>query len=278
MDFREYEIMYEAESSHWWYAGLRDILFRRTGLRRAVSRRWRILDAGCGTGGTLQALRGHRSTWGFDYAPSALHFCRRRRLQNVVQGSILAIPFPADHFDLVISNDVLCDAGTIDDAQGLREIYRVLKPGGRVFINVPAYPFLRSEHDVAAAVEHRFTRRELRAKLGAAGFRVCRLSHWNTVLFPVVVAVRLARRGGTKLDDTQARSDIHVPAAPINRLLSAVIRLESRLLDLIDLPYGSSIFTVSQKPGGGGLPCRPAHDLTDIVDPTVDRGIPALNP
>ena len=278
MDFREYEIMYQAESSHWWYAGLREILFRRTGLGRAGSRRWRILDAGCGTGGTLQALRGHPRTWGFDYAPAALHFCRRRGLCNVVQGSILAIPFPDNHFDLVISNDVLCDAGTIDDAQGLREIYRVLKPGGRVFLNLPAYPFLRSEHDVAAAVEHRFTRRELRAKLGAAGFRICRLAHWNTVLFPAVVAVRLARRGGARLDDTQARSDIHLPPAPINALLTVIIRLEARLLDLIDLPYGSSVFTVSQKPGVGALPCRPPRDLDAIVDREVDRGIPALNP
>jgi SAM-dependent methyltransferase len=277
MDFREYEIMYEAEIPHWWYSGLRDILFRRTGLRTPASRRWRILDAGCGTGGTLHALRAHSHAWGFDYSPIALHFCRQRKLRNIAQGSIRAIPFPSNHFDLVISNDVLCDTGAVDDAQGLREIYRVLKPGGRVFLNLPAYPFLRSEHDVAAAVEHRYTRPELRGKLQAAGFRVWRLSHWNTVLFPVVVAVRLARRGGTRLDDSQARSDIRVPAAPINRLVTMIIRLESRLLDYIDLPYGSSVFTVSQKPGSGPPPDAPPPAPT-LVDLEVDRGIPAINP
>src|SRR5690348_5358259 len=101
--------MYRVEDRHWWYQGLRAILFRRTGLDRPESCAWRILDAGCGTGGTLQALRrsGHRAAQGFDYSASALHFCRKRGLADVCQGSITAIPFPDGAFDLVISNDVV---------------------------------------------------------------------------------------------------------------------------------------------------------------------------
>ncbi len=256
MDFSEYEIMYEAESRHWWYVGLRDILFRRTGLNRPASARWRILDAGCGTGGTLAALAGHPGAHGFDYAADAIYFCQERGLRNIVRGSILAIPFPDNSFDLVISNDVLCDEGAVDDEQSLREIYRVLKPGGRVFLNLPAYPFLRSEHDIAAAVEHRYTQAELRGKLRRAGLRVRRLSHWNMVLFPVVAAVRLIRRPGPHADAAQSRSDIHVPPAPFNILLTTIIRIESRLLDYVNLPFGSSIFTVSQKPGAKAAKTR----------------------
>lgn len=252
MEFREYEVMYRAESAHWWYRGLRSILFGQTGLDRATSRRWHILDAGCGTGGNLQALQQHPRVQGFDYAAAAIHFCRERGLRNVTQASILAIPFPDNTFDLVYSADVLNALGDEWDTDGLREVYRVLKPGGRLFVNLPAYPFLRSEHDAAAAVIHRYTGPELRRKLHTAGFRIRRLSHWNLILFPIVLTVRLARRKGANLDDTEAHSDIQVPALPINYALAAIIRFESFLLRYTDLPVGSSVFAVAQKPGGPG--------------------------
>jgi SAM-dependent methyltransferase len=250
MEFREYEVMYRAESDHWWYRGLRSILFRQTGLDRPASRQWCILDAGCGTGGTLGALPQHRCTRGFDYAAAAIHFCRERGLQNVAQASILAMPFPDNTFDLVISNDVLSSLGDGKDGQGLREIYRVLKPGGRLFVNLPAYPFLRSEHDVAAWVEHRYTGPELRRKLHAAGFRIRRLSHWNLILFPIIVVVRLARRKGADLAAAEAHSDIRVPPLPINVALTTIIRVESFVLRYVDLPVGSSLIALAQKPGG----------------------------
>jgi SAM-dependent methyltransferase len=250
MEFREYEVMYRAESDHWWYRGLRSILFRQTGLDRPASRQWCILDAGCGTGGTLGALPQHRCTRGFDYAAAAIHFCRERGLQNVAQASILAMPFPDNTFDLVISNDVLSSLGDGKDGQGLREIYRVLKPGGRLFVNLPAYPFLRSEHDVAAWVEHRYTGPELRRKLHAAGFRIRRLSHWNLILFPIVLVVRLARRKGADLAAAEAHSDIRVPPLPINVALTTIIRVESFVLRYVDLPVGSSLIALAQKPGG----------------------------
>ncbi|HMA35239.1 MAG TPA: class I SAM-dependent methyltransferase [Chloroflexia bacterium] len=249
MDFREFEVMYRAEGQHWWYRGLRDVLFRHTGLARPDSRAWHILDAGCGTGGTLAALRrsGHLYAQGFDYNESAIYFCRQRGLHNVRQGSITAIPFPDGEFDLAISNDVLCDTGTSNEAQALGELYRVLKPDGRLFLNLPAYAFLRSEHDQATDVGRRYTRRDLRRKVEAAGFTVERMSHWNTILFPIVLAVRLRRRRGQTRDRAVAQSDIHVPAAPINRLLTRIVRLESRAINHLTIPYGSSIMCLARK-------------------------------
>ena len=90
----------------------------------------------------------------------------------------------------------------------------------------------------------------MRRKLQAAGFRIRRLSHWNLILFPIVLTVRLARRKGANLEDTEARSDIQVPAPPINHALAAIIRLEAFLLRYVDLPVGSSVFAIAQKPGG----------------------------
>jgi SAM-dependent methyltransferase len=249
MDFREYEVMYRAEDRHWWYAGLRDILFRRTGLDQPRSRAWHILDAGCGTGGTLQALRhtGHLHAQGFDYSADALYFCRQRGLRNVREGSIMAIPFPDSAFDLLISNDVLCDTGTPNESCALREMYRVLRPGGRVFLNLPAYTFMRSEHDRAVDVDRRYTMPQLRRMVRAVGFEIARMSHWNALLFPIVLAVRLRRKHGQERAQADAQSDIRVPPAPLNQTLTRIIRVESRLMDWITIPYGSSIICLARR-------------------------------
>src|SRR5687768_52616 len=125
--------MFEAEDRHWWYKGLRGVLFALRRLERATTRSLKILDAGCGTGGNLAAL--HKAGFdyeGFDYSPVAVGFCRARGLDNVQLGSILEVPFPERTFDIVISCDVLNDAGTADEEKALSELLRVLKPGGRL--------------------------------------------------------------------------------------------------------------------------------------------------
>src|SRR5438552_10462373 len=128
LEFEEFRIMYEAEDTHWWYRGLRGVMFQLLGLRNPRRRSMRILDAGCGTGGTLQALtcRGFTNLEGFDLNPPALHFCKERGLHNVKLGSITDIPYESDTFDAVISSDVLCDAGTSNETAALHELYRVL--------------------------------------------------------------------------------------------------------------------------------------------------------
>jgi SAM-dependent methyltransferase len=250
LEFEEFKIMYEAEDTHWWYRGLRGVMFSLLGLGDPGSRGWEILDAGCGTGGTLQALKeaGFARTQGFDINPPALHFCSIRGLDNTRLGSIMDIPFPADAFDVVISNDVLNDAGTSNEAAALSELRRVLRPGGRLFLNLPAFSLLRSEHDRATDVARRYTRAEITGKLRAAGFKVRRATYWNTILFPVVIAVRLLRRERDEDLHKPARSDIVVPFAPINALLTGVVGLERLLLRSIDLPFGSSVAVVAVKP------------------------------
>jgi SAM-dependent methyltransferase len=241
--------MYEAEDTHWWYRGLRGMIFELLGLNNNRMKQRRILDAGCGTGGTMHTLQlsGYRNLWGFDISPIALEFCRERGLRNVRQGSITDIPFDCRSFDLAISCDVISDAGTEDEMAALGELFRVLKPGGRLFLNLPAFEFLRGEHDRAVATARRTTRPDIRRKLAVAGFRVKRATYWNMLLLPFVAAIRLARH--EKQDASRlARSDIVVPPAPVNALLSMCTGLERFLIRWVDLPVGSSVAIVAIKP------------------------------
>lgn len=209
----------------------------------------KILDAGCGTGGTLQALKsaGFSNAEGFDINPPALHFCEKRGLGNVKLGSIMEIPFESEAFDIVVSNDVLNDVGTTNETLALQELRRVLRPGGQLFLNLPAFGFLRSEHDRATDVARRYTRPQIRRTLEAAGFKVKRVTYWNMLLLPVVIAVRILRRESEEDLSKPARSDILVPPLPINTLLTLIMRLERALIRIVDLPVGSSVAVVAVK-------------------------------
>jgi SAM-dependent methyltransferase len=250
LEYAEYKIMYEAEDTHWWYRGLRGVIATMLALDKQGSSDNRVLDAGCGTGANLAGLKqkGFHKIAGFDFSPTALEFCKLRGLTAVVQGSITAIPFRENSCDVIISCDVVTDAGTENEMQAFQELYRVLKPGGRLFLNLPAHAFLRSEHDRAVAVARRVTKREVVGKLKAAGYIVRRATYWNTLLFPIVVAVRLLRREREADLKQPARSDIVVPFAPVNAVLSALVWFEHALLRYINLPYGSSLAVVAVKP------------------------------
>src|SRR5438067_8293474 len=104
--------MYEAEDTHWWYRGMRGVMFSLLDLKERPARQPHILDAGCGTGGNLHALAqsGYTNLAGFDLSPIALEFCRKRGLDNVKQGSITDIPYEEGTFDIVVSCDVVTDA------------------------------------------------------------------------------------------------------------------------------------------------------------------------
>ena len=240
--------MYAAEDRLWWYLGLRENALALLGLdRKAGAGARRILDAGCGTGGMAARLAPFGTVVGIDLAKFAVAVCRERRgLGATAVASITELPFPDASFDLAVSMDVISDAGTGDDARALAELARVLRPGGRLCLNLPAYRWLAGEHDLAVETRRCYTRGEVRALLRGAGFAPERLTYWNAALLPAVAAARaLSRRRGRGAGE--ARSDVRVPPWPINRALLALVRAEGRLLRRVDLPAGSSILGVARR-------------------------------
>ncbi|HOV75407.1 MAG TPA: class I SAM-dependent methyltransferase [Candidatus Hydrogenedentes bacterium] len=244
MNREEYAIMFATEDRHWWYAGLRAML-DGAWRRHLCIRNPLVLDAGCGTGATLQWIAGRtsRQPVGFDISPDAMRFCRQRGLAGLVQASVLAMPFSEAEFDAVVSLDVLYHRNVPDRMRALAAIFSALKPGGFLILNLPAYGWLRSSHDEAVHTAHRFTRGECVEMLRAAGFEVLQATYWNTLLFPAIVATRLWRKMRPPAD-----SDLAPPGAMANRLFGAVLGIERKMAGLFPLPFGLSVFTVARKP------------------------------
>ncbi|HEX4949491.1 MAG TPA: class I SAM-dependent methyltransferase, partial [Blastocatellia bacterium] len=198
MQTEDYQYLYDLEAQFWWFVGMRDITASLLDPYLPQTQDRVILDAGCGTGGNLEWLRryaGNGTIIGLDYVGTALQFCRQAGHDQLVQASATHLPFAAATFDLVTSFDVLVQIpGAGADDQALREMARVLRPGGLAFVRAAAYAWLRSGHDAALDTQRRYLLRELREKLERAGFTIKRATYANSALLPVAAVRRLAMK------------------------------------------------------------------------------------
>ncbi len=180
---------------------------------------------------------------GLDLSPLAIGFARRGCVSPLVRGSVLALPFRDGSFDLVLCADVLYHEEVPDDLAALREFHRVLRPGGFLCVNVPAFDSLSSAHDRAMHTARRYTRGRLRARLMSAGFAPSRVVYWNGLLFLPAALVRLIRKGSGK------GSEIGMPPTPLNALLWLLARFDAALALRGLLPAGLSIAALARREG-----------------------------
>jgi len=233
--------MQAMEESHFWFTGKRLLLHAL--LDRAGGARGRILDVGCGTGGILLSLAHDAAVVSVDYEELALRFCQEKGLRAVVQGSALALPFAAGSFDGCVMFDVL---EHVDDERALlAELRRVLRPGGRAVISVPAFQMLWSRHDETFQHRRRYRRGQLLARVRESGLAPEWCSYTNFFIFPPALLWRILRRW-TGIAPA-LRTDFVVPPAPINRALVALYGCEARLLRHVRLPFGVSVACVARR-------------------------------
>lgn len=246
MEAEEYATIYALEQRHWWYVGMLRNSLRLLERFLPDRRPLRLLDAGCGTGGALLALQRFGRVSGFDYSPLALGFCRRRGLAATAQASVTNVPFASGSADVVTSFEVLYHAAVADDTQAIREFARVLRPGGILLLRLPAFEWLRSSHDAMVHTRHRYTSAEVRQKLAAAGLEPLRVTYANTLLFPLVVGVRLLQR---LIGRRHAKSsDVQETSPLVNRVLLGLLAVEGALLSVTDLPFGLTVLAIARKP------------------------------
>jgi ubiquinone/menaquinone biosynthesis C-methylase UbiE len=236
-DEQQFERVARLEDDHWWFAALRDSV--RSALARRIPPSARVLDAGCGTGHVIAALPDAYERVAVDSNPAVLALARDRRPGiEFVEGSVESLPFPDASFDAVISLDVISDARVESPDQALRELRRVLREGGLLLLNLPAYEWLRGSHDEIAQTGRRYTARRVTRMLRDAGFGRVRAGYRVSVLFPVAALRRLRARG------THSTDVVEMPRL-LNSILLAVSRADGRLASRIRLPFGLSVWAMA---------------------------------
>jgi SAM-dependent methyltransferase len=236
-----------AEQQHFWFRGFRR--FVHPLVEQAVAGRPapEILDCGCGTGNNLVMLGAFGRASGFDLSWDGLEFARDYGQRRLARASITEIPFASGRFDLVTAFDVLYSLPGEAEGAAIRELYRVLKPGGHLIVNVAALNILRGNHSVFGGEVRRSSRRRLRRVLSEGGFEILRLTYTNFTLFPLMLVVRTGQRLIGLAAPEDAGTDIAVPPAPVNAALSALLALEAGALRHVDMPVGSSLLCLARK-------------------------------
>lgn len=226
----------------WWFAALHANLI--DAYRRVCPNEPGrcILDAGCGTGGLLAKLAQEfprAAVLGLDADAHACERARTKSRRPVCVGSVNALPFAGAGCDAIFSADVLCHDG-VDEDRTLAEFRRVLRPGGSLVLNLPAYRWMLSRHDLAVANIRRYTSAGIARMLSRAGFQLLYSTYWNTALFPLMVVTRKILPGGG--------SDVSPYPAPIEAACRAATRVEQALMAAgLRFGFGGSVLAVAAK-------------------------------
>jgi len=227
----------------WWYRALH--LRALQALQRRPGAPGALLDAGCGTGGLLRRLAGKstRALVGLDYNPEAARRAGAKSGALIARGDANRLPFAYASFGALVSLDVLCHRA-VEPRRALAEFHRVLKPGGALVLNLPAFEWLHSAHDIRVYNARRFTADQARALLAAAGFTTIETCYWNALLLPLMILQRKLLKS-----DSKAKSDV-APFPPwLDAMLYAVTALEGFLGRIgLRYPAGGSVLIIATRP------------------------------
>jgi SAM-dependent methyltransferase len=239
----EFDRMFAIEDSYWWFVGKRRVL--RSLIGRAIGRRrdLRILDAGCGTGATLVELARFGTAFGIDYEEVPLRYCLERGVRRAAAADVCRLPFRDGEFNLVIATDLL--EHLADDAPAVREMARVLRPGGWMVVSAPASKHLWSGHDVALGHYRRYSRGQLAEALREVGLAVEWSTYAVSALYPVKLLVKVL--GPFIFRGRHASHTFLTIPRWLNRILTMLMGLEARMIGRVGLLFGTSVFCVARK-------------------------------
>jgi len=245
MDAETYAVEAETEETHWWFVGRRR-LFAREISRLKIAKSAAVLDVGTSTGSNLRLLAdlGFVRASGLEMSEEAIRYCRAKGFARLCCGDVGDLPFAGGSFDLVLATDILEHVD--DDRRAIREIARVLRPGGHALITVPAFPSLWGLQDRVARHRRRYRMGQLRERLSAGGFSIDRAYHMNFLLFfPIWAARRLIDLFGIKIE-----SENSINSLSLNRILGAIFAVDCAIAPRLRPPFGVSIVAMVHKQVG----------------------------
>ncbi len=241
MNDAEFQLYEGFEDDQWWFVGKR-LLVRALLGDRAPS--GRLLDLGCGMGGLLREFETTAACFGTDRSAYALSVCRNKGARGLARADLLAPPFRDGSFDTLLALDVIEHLD--DDVGFLRRASGLLAPEGRIAVVVPAFMMLWSQHDETFQHRRRYRAADLEAAIRAAGLEPLRTSYMHTAIFPGALLWRVAsRRLG--LGRVAPKHDFWPIPGWLNRLLTAIYRLEAYWLKRADLPFGVSVACIARR-------------------------------
>jgi len=235
-----YDDLYQSEEFHWWHRAKRRLVLMLIG-RYTPRRHPRILDVGCGTGKNIEAWSRLGTTQGIDVSPRAIHYCKKRGLTRVQQAKAECTKLTGSSVDVVTLLDVLEHT---DDMPVIAEMARIITRRGILIVSVPAYPWLWSTWDVVLHHRRRYTKEELHRKLSAQGFLPIYTSHVFSFLPIPAILIRFVK---SRRPPKQYGSDFQLTSGAINRMLYALCMAEQFVMQIVPLPFGTSIVCVAQK-------------------------------
>lgn len=240
MDRAAYDRMAEIDRTHWWFVARRRIIATLIGKYRPKAGPLRILEVGAGTGSNLELLQRYGQVDAIEPDDDARAFAERRSGLKIKGGYLPHVPLDDGAYDLIVLLDVL--EHIPGDVEALTYLGAKLAPGGRILVTVPGAPWMWSAHDVAHHHQRRYTGAQLRAVFERAGLRPRYRSHFNSVLFPLIAAVRALG----KLTGKEGGDDA-MPSKPVNAILAALFGAERHWVASVPVPFGVSIAMVAEK-------------------------------
>ncbi|MBI5873618.1 MAG: class I SAM-dependent methyltransferase [Candidatus Omnitrophica bacterium] len=249
MEHKEFDIMLADEKTHWWYRARFRLVDHYLNAFFPRSKNAKILDMASACGANFEHYSDYGAIFGLDIAQEAIDFCRSKGVNRIVRGDAHSLPFSCGVFDGVFALDAL--EHFKDDGRVLKELFRVMKDNGLIFITAPAFACLWSQHDEAFHHQRRYSLREMKNKLNKAGYTIVFATYWSFLLFLPAFLLRKGKdlfRIFGKTQDSPV-SDFHMRLPRwVALVLDCLAKAEALFIKRkISFPIGVSLFCVAKK-------------------------------
>lgn len=239
----EYATMAEREQTYWWHLGRLRIIQRYIHKAQKGKEKVKIMNIGCGTGGTIDMLEAFGVVDNVDISDEAIRFMKERGYTRLTKVNDIDLPFKDKTYDLVGAFDVL---EHIEDQVGaLKEWGRILKDDGAVVITVPAYQWLWTDHDISLHHKRRYTTKRLQQAAKQAGLKVEHNSYAIVFSLPLVAGFRFLNKALGRKADSET-SYVNVPKW-MNTVFTKSLYVEAQMHNVMPFPMGTSVVTILRK-------------------------------
>ncbi|MES2136486.1 MAG: class I SAM-dependent methyltransferase [Pseudomonadota bacterium] len=234
-----YQQMAELDDRHWWYRGRREILAELIRRETRLPAKAKILEIGCGTGHNLAMLGRFGKVDALELDDEARAIAEKRLGRKAMSAPLPELAGVKNgHYDLIGAFDVIEHID--DDRAAVASIAAKLKPGGKFVMTVPAHQWMWSAHDTVNHHKRRYSKRGLRQLIEGSPLKLDKIGYFNSLLFPLAIAERLASTLRGKED-----ADLKLPFPALNTALEKAFAAERHLVGRLPLPVGLSLFAVA---------------------------------